>query len=643
MDTLPKVMTLVSMIIVIFGNVLFVEASQDGQTPISVVTGVYWKEIKSAEIYEASVPLVYKTAWPGVDIAYLSRPKGVGFCNGVMNDPECMLFSWAAVVNKEIGARVTWLNRSLSETADNFELFSGSKRDKRSLHFIGNFAHWCCGVITKKQLRPLYANQERMNVFEQELHNELQEAYAEMDNLTINMNSYSQEVSRTFSQVIGVGVNITKMIDRFRTKVYVADQKNNHKTYSLLQLNALHSIRQLQVLQLVTRLEILSQCREQKIPNSIISLSKFQGDLLKLAASIKDDNYELVIAPEEVTKYLKLEIADCMISGSTIIVNVKVPIKKRGARWKLFELMAVPFAWKNSTCNIHHDVTYLAADNERLMSIQGSATHDCQPYINSLCFIPRNAGDAVSGSLCPRAMFRGATIQELSKVCAFSCAQGRAPIVNRLGEEMFVLTHVSGQLKLECRHGSNLTLNIPEDRRPGALQIKVACDCKLMLNEEVIVFENYPCYKKIPVSEIVHIVPALWSKLKTLKVSSRNTYSSSTFTTLDECLDESWPTEVPHWNMTYARTQVETKPPLIVTGHNEGIWPIVYTLQGHETGGARTGCAAADLVQGHGQVTEMTLNLCRMTAKSSSSWNTLATRSQAADPEGQATAPEGLC
>ncbi|KAG8275174.1 hypothetical protein J6590_052640 [Homalodisca vitripennis] len=66
-------------------------------------------------------------------------------------------------------------------------------------------------------------------------------------------------------------------------------------------------------------------------------------------------------------------------------------------------------------------------------------------------------------------------------------------------------------------------------------------------------------------------------------------------------------------------------------------------ISGHETGGARTGCAAADLVQGHGQVTEMTLNLCRMTAKSSSSWNTLATRSQAADPEGQATAPEGLC
>ncbi|KAG8290009.1 hypothetical protein J6590_092324 [Homalodisca vitripennis] len=518
-------------------NVLFEATSQENLTPISVVTGVYWNEIDSAEVYEASITLVYKTTRPGVDMAYLSRPKG----------------------------EVAWLNKSLSETADNFNLFSEIQQHKRSLRFIGNFAHWCCGVITGKQLRPLYVNQENLNLFEHQLHNDLQEAYSEIDNLTFSVSSYSQEVSRTFSQVIDVGVNITKMFERmFRTKVYVADQKNNYKTYSLLQLNALQSVRQLQVLQLVTILEILSQCRERKIPNSIISLSKFKSDLIKLAASVRQDDYELVITPEEVTKYLKLEIADCVISGSTIVVSIKVPIRKLGARWRLFEVISVPFAWKYSTCSIHHEVTYLAADNKRLMAIQGSTTHDCQPYKNALCFIPRYAGDAVSGSLCPRVMFIGATIQELSSVCAFSCVPSTAPILNRVEELVFILTHISGQLELECLHGENQIIDIPENGRPGALQIKVACGCKLLLNNQVIVYENYPCYKRIPVSEIVHIVPALWSKLKTLKVPSRNMYSSSTFTTLDECLDESWPTVVPYWNMTYAVTHRDNRLPLMV-------------------------------------------------------------------------------
>ncbi|KAG8304697.1 hypothetical protein J6590_087685, partial [Homalodisca vitripennis] len=201
------------------------------------------------------------------------------------------------------------------------------------------------------------------------------------------------------------------------------------------------------------------------------------------------------------------------------------------------------------------------------MAVQGSTTHDCQPYKNALCFIPRYAGDAVSGSLCPRVMFKGATIQELSSVCAFSCVPSTAPIVNRVEEELFILTHISGQLEFECRHGENQTIDIPANGRPGAIQIKVACDCKLLLNNQVIVYENYPSYKRISVSEIVHIVPALWSKLKTLKVPSRNMYSSSTFATLDECLDESWPTVVPHWNMTYAGTHRDNRLPLMVSEH----------------------------------------------------------------------------
>lgn len=558
MDNINEVI----IILLICTCVCLAHSKRGNAAPVSVTSGVFWKEIRDVEIYESSVPLVYRSTWPGLDNAHLERPQGEGFCEGTANDPDCVLFGWIVQVDKTVSRQLSWLNQSLGETSDN--LRKPNYRNRRSLHFLGNFAHWCCGVATNRQLKPLFTNQENMGVFEQQLQSQMQEAYAEIDNVTYNMNVYSEEVGRTFAQVIDVGINITKMLDRFKSKVFVADQKNDHKAYSLLQIDAYHVVRQLQTLQLITRLEILSQCREKKIPNSIVTLSKFKLDLLQLQASIKDDGYELSIPVEEVTKYLKLEIADCVISGESILVNVKVPIRRLGSHWKLFELISVPFAWKNFTCSIQQGVTFLAADRGRLMTIQGVAINDCHPYANPLCYVPRYAGDVVSGSLCPRAMFEGATIQDLSGQCVFSCVPSQAPIVTRVEEDVYVLTHVSGILDLKCRNGGDQRFELHGGHGPGAIRITVACDCRLSLNNETLVAENYPCNKKISVSEVIHIVPASWSKLKSMKVPARNGHSSNIFDTVEECLDENWPTTVPHWNMSYVTSRRDVRPPTLI-------------------------------------------------------------------------------
>lgn len=73
--------------------------------------------------------------------------------------------------------------------------------------------------------------------------------------------------------------------------------------------------------------------------------------------------------------------------------------------------------------------------------------------------------------------------------------------------------------------------------------------------------EAYPCCKKPTESEVILIVPAAWSKLKTLKLSPQHTHAASTFETLDECLDSMWPTQVPHWNLSFSGRAHSYNPP----------------------------------------------------------------------------------
>lgn len=542
--------TMVMLLLTIF---MYVTGDKRGENiPISVATGVYWKEVKTV-LYESSVPLVYKSRWPNVDMAHLSLPKMSGFCNETLNDPECMLFQWILQTDKIVGKQIRWLNASLQTAETGLTGAKQAQRNKRSLSFVGNFAHWCCGVATKRQLRPLVTNQQEMAHFEVELQERLSEAFTEIDNTNLNMQNYSKQVEATFTQIVDVGLNITKVIERFQRLEFVTEQRNDYKSFSLLQLGVHHVIRHLQTIQLVTRLEIQSQCRERKIPNSVLTLEKLQKDLVVLSRSLQEDGYDLAIPYEEVTKYLKLEIVECMISGNEIIINLSVPIRKQGSQWKLYEPIAVPFAWENNTCTVQHRVSFLAVDQNQIRSIRGSAIKDCQPHEESLCFVPRYASDAVYGSLCPKKMFLGASIQELSTECIFSCVTETATLINKVGDFSYVLTHAHLPLDLNCRYNKNKTFTAPHLRKLGALEITVPCDCSLIYKDEVLVSESYPCDKTPLVSQVIHVLPAPWSKLKSLKIPPLQSHVSSTFSTLDECLDEHWPTQIPHWNLSLTK------------------------------------------------------------------------------------------
>lgn len=197
------------------------------------------------------------------------------------------------------------------------------------------------------------------------------------------------------------------------------------------------------------------------------------------------------------------------------------------------------------------------------MAIRWPSERECQPNINPLCFVPRYVAEVVSGSLCPSKIFKGATIQELSAICIFKCIDGDKPQAGKISDFNYVLPHVREAVRLSCRYSRNETLDLTHVRQLGAIEIRVPCDCTLTTDSQILlVSETYPCRRLPEVSTVVHTIPAAWSKLKSLKISTVSSHEVSSFNTLDDCLDERWSSQVPHWNVTLTSPKIARAPVL---------------------------------------------------------------------------------
>ncbi|CAH0562991.1 unnamed protein product [Brassicogethes aeneus] len=112
------------------------------------------------------------------------------------------------------------------------------------------------------------------------------------------------------------------------------------------------------------------------------------------------------------------------------MVTVKVPIRRENFRWQLYELVTTPFAWHNQTCHIQHEALCLeiAIRNQKevALTISGTNLHQCKPYENKLCYLPRFSSDNLHGPQCVKMLFHGATVEEIAKNCPMRCLSSKS-------------------------------------------------------------------------------------------------------------------------------------------------------------------------------------------------------------------------
>jgi len=188
-----------------------------------------------------------------------------------------------------------------------------------------------------------------------------------------------------------------------------------------------------------------------------------------------------------------------------------------------------------------------------LKEVTGIALHECKPYQDRLCYLPKFAGDQTQGPTCARKLFHGTTVEDIAEHCPMHCHQSDLMIISEIGSEEF-LTHPKPNTTITCPQDS-LNLQTEMLNIPGALRITLPCQCQLSVNGEIMIQKRFPCKSDKSMAAIKHILPAAWTNLKTfvLKPTNYQAYLP-TFNNFSECLNGNWTTDLPHFNLSSEKT-----------------------------------------------------------------------------------------
>ncbi|KAF5299111.1 hypothetical protein FQR65_LT09469 [Abscondita terminalis] len=195
-----------------------------------------------------------------------------------------------------------------------------------------------------------------------------------------------------------------------------------------------------------------------------------------------------------------------------------------------------------------HETLFMAvSNNQTLKSNSGTSLHHCKPYHDKLCYLTRFDSDAIYGPQCAYKMYTGATVEELSQHCSFRCHASQSMLISEIDSNTFIITHPKRETYILCEN-KKLAIEKNNYNQPGALQIKLPCQCSLIVNTKEVISPRFPCSSNgINDPEFIHVLPATWSKLKTYVIKSAK--HEIVFNNTSECIDNNWTTTVPHLNL----------------------------------------------------------------------------------------------
>lgn len=195
-------------------------------------------------------------------------------------------------------------------------------------------------------------------------------------------------------------------------------------------------------------------------------------------------------------------------------------------------------------------------EREHLRAISGIGLHQCKPYENRLCYVPRFSADPVQGPNCAKKLYQGATVEELNHHCPMTCHQSTATAVSEIANETYAIAHPPENIIIKCNYQ-----NYPWPRNisnlPGAVKIFLPCNCELLVNGEVLIPRKYPCRDDIAwEARTSHLLPAAWSNLKSFVLNPATQHFAPKYENIEECLNKNWTITIPHLNLTSSRNTV---------------------------------------------------------------------------------------
>lgn len=224
-------------------------------------------------------------------------------------------------LNKKSREIINKLNDYLENkiTSYQVDISEEEMREKRGIQILGDFYNWCCNLITKEEIFPLYDNQERMNRNYKELRGALIDSHADLFNISTKLNNFTREINEGFK-------NIHETFNIFLSDTL---RHENNALDSLLKTQEL-TVNTLNVLQkhiLIDHFrDVLEHCKNHKIPAILLSPQILGEDLKELDKKLFNEKLTLAIPHSNIMAYFTHPLATCHLSQDEILINVKIPL-----------------------------------------------------------------------------------------------------------------------------------------------------------------------------------------------------------------------------------------------------------------------------------------------------------------------------
>ena len=321
------------------------------------------------------------------------------------------------------------LSESWSTSSMKYEQ-DGTLRRKRALDFIGSGLSWCCGVATMEKLRLVDETEKQVQQRLDKITEGLSIEIKQMSKDSEHFMEYENSVAKAFRETERKIQFMEKYTRELQIKMSNSSNEQQRAIIDLFYMEYQNLRRSILLTRALKRQAVVNACKHHKIPSEIVNSQILGKDLEKLREGIKVSGQGLAIQTSEISKYYELPICDCSFTETTLFVHIKIPIITENESWQLFELITTPFAWFNQTCSIPHQPLYMAVSSskdkeDRARQISGTGLHQCKPYHDKLCYVPRFSADSIQGPECAKKLYEGTTVQKLSEYCPMNCHHSR--------------------------------------------------------------------------------------------------------------------------------------------------------------------------------------------------------------------------
>lgn len=536
-------------------NLILLGLVTGNNVPIEITAGAFWKQLPTTLCYEATIPITYQARWMETEV---ENNITIDIKNSCRDHPFrnfCELRRHLTLLQQEASNELNIDVNSWKTEARILEE-KWPKYGKRSLDFIGSGLNWCCGVATQQKFESMVMEEHTVKTEVSKLKNGLNKALKDLGESSKDFEIYQERVQEAFEATTK---RLNKVQDMWTTKQnrVTEDYELALQDISAFLINNLKKI--ITIGRHLKNSQTIQSCRRQEIPSSVVPPATLRTDIQRLQTEIHPSDQEVAIPAEEIYRYYQLPISDCTISGNTITITVKIPIRQLGKKWEIFELVTTPFAWHNQTCHIQHESLFLAVSTcnaeKTLRTISGINLHQCRPYDNKLCYLPRFSSDSLHGPQCAKVLFTGATVQEISETCPMRCLPSTAMVITEVKEEVYVITHPQPNTSIVCKEEESLPSQLYQ--QPGALQLTLPCNCALKVGGDTVISKRYPCREERSSSSIRHVLPATWTNLKSFVLNPTHVAKPPTYENLEECLQTNWSLTIPHVNLTSTKEDYE--------------------------------------------------------------------------------------